>query len=262
MKKEILLFIKGFIIGIGKIIPGVSGSLLALSLGLYEKAIDSISNFFKDIKGNSHFLFVLGLGILVSIIFGSNIVGYLLNHFYAYTMFLFIGLILGSIIDLKNNFSVRDYLVTSLIFLISIIFFINFNFSINMNNTNYLYIIFLGFVEALTSLIPGISGTAIYIMLNSYEFVLSIFQNPFNNFLILFLFGIGILLGVFLLAKIINYLIKNNFKSIYSIILGFSLSSLYYLLENALYKVYLPYQLFVSFFILIIGYVISRKLTT
>ena len=44
------LFIKGIIIGIGKVIPGVSGSMLAISLGIYEKILNSISNIFKDFK--------------------------------------------------------------------------------------------------------------------------------------------------------------------------------------------------------------------
>ena len=51
-----MLIIKGIIIGIGKIIPGVSGSLLAISLGIYEKAIESMINIFKKPQENILFL--------------------------------------------------------------------------------------------------------------------------------------------------------------------------------------------------------------
>ena len=42
---KLKLFIKGLIVGLGKIIPGVSGSLLAISLNVYDRAILAITNF-------------------------------------------------------------------------------------------------------------------------------------------------------------------------------------------------------------------------
>ena len=69
--------LKGFIIGIGKIIPGVSGSVLAISMGIYDKIIKSISNFFSDIKNNSIFLFKVSIGMIIAISFFSNIIVYL-----------------------------------------------------------------------------------------------------------------------------------------------------------------------------------------
>ena len=50
--KNISLIIKGFFIGVGKIIPGVSGSLLAITMGIYDKLMNSIGNFFCNIKEN------------------------------------------------------------------------------------------------------------------------------------------------------------------------------------------------------------------
>jgi putative membrane protein len=67
-----MLIIKGIIIGIGKIIPGLSGSMLAISMGIYQKLINSINNFFEDIKGNFYFLFNVFLGVSISIIFFSK----------------------------------------------------------------------------------------------------------------------------------------------------------------------------------------------
>ena len=47
-----MLIIKGLIIGIGKIIPGVSGSMLAISLGEYENMLSAVNNYFKDVINN------------------------------------------------------------------------------------------------------------------------------------------------------------------------------------------------------------------
>ena len=104
-----MLFIKGLIIGIGKIIPGVSGSLIAISLNEYENMVNSINNYFKDIIGNSKYLVKICLGILISIILFSNIIIRLIDHYYIYTMFLFSGFILGSMDDIKKNIK-GDYI--------------------------------------------------------------------------------------------------------------------------------------------------------
>ena len=52
VKIGLINFIKGFILGIANVIPGVSGGTMAVSMGLYELILSSIGNFFKDIKGN------------------------------------------------------------------------------------------------------------------------------------------------------------------------------------------------------------------
>ena len=98
-----MLFIKGLIIGIGKIIPGVSGSMLAISMGIYQKLINSINNFFKNVKYNFKFLSQIGIGVLVSIILFSNLILSCLEKNYLITMFLFLGLIIGGLDDIRDN---------------------------------------------------------------------------------------------------------------------------------------------------------------
>ena len=97
-----MLLFKGIIIGIGKIIPGVSGSMLAVSMGLYENLIYSVNNFFDNPKKNFFFLTKLAIGVLIGIVLFSNIIKYFLEEYYIYTMTLFIGLILGGIITIKK----------------------------------------------------------------------------------------------------------------------------------------------------------------
>ena len=85
-----ILFIKGFIIGIGKIIPGVSGALLAINFKVYERAIEAVVNFFDDWKKNLLFITKLGSGIILSIVLCSNGIIYLLNNYRFITMMFFV----------------------------------------------------------------------------------------------------------------------------------------------------------------------------
>ena len=72
--QKLILFFKGFLIGIGKIIPGVSGSVLAISFGVYEECLKRIENFFHDIRDNFLYLAPLGTGIVLAVLLGSNVI--------------------------------------------------------------------------------------------------------------------------------------------------------------------------------------------
>jgi len=74
-------FIKGFFVGIANITPGISGSALLVSLNLYEKCINSISNIFKDFKKNFTFLLPITLGVLIGTFLFSNIIFYFYNNY-------------------------------------------------------------------------------------------------------------------------------------------------------------------------------------
>ena len=68
------LILKGFIIGLGKIMPGVSGAMLAITLNEYDVIIESIANIKKDIYNNTKYLSKLGIGIILAIILASKII--------------------------------------------------------------------------------------------------------------------------------------------------------------------------------------------
>ena len=89
--------IKAILIGIAKIIPGVSGTILMISFNLYDKALDAITKFFNNPKKNFLFLMNLAFGVLIGVVLFSKVIIYFLNEHYIYTMSLFIGLILGVI---------------------------------------------------------------------------------------------------------------------------------------------------------------------
>ena len=94
------LILKGFIIGLGKIMPGVSGAMLAITLNEYNKIIESIANLRNNPIVNTKYLSKLGIGIILAIILGSKIILKCLNKYYFSTMLLFVGIICGGTINL------------------------------------------------------------------------------------------------------------------------------------------------------------------
>ena len=88
-------FAKGIIIGIGAILPGISGGSLAVIFGVYEKLIHSVSSFFKDPKKNLVFLAVIGFGACIGIVLFSNIQKFLFTYYEIPTMLSLCGLFPG-----------------------------------------------------------------------------------------------------------------------------------------------------------------------
>ena len=250
-----MLFIKGLIIGIGKIIPGVSGSLIAISLNEYENMVNSINHYFKDIVGNSKYLFKICLGILISIILFSNIIVKLIDRYYLYTMFIFSGFIMGSINDIKKNIK-GDYIfiIASLIlFLLINIYILNNNLLINKN---FIYYVIGGFLDAVTMIIPGISGTAILISYGFYnEFIMALSNIDLN---ILIPFIIGMILGVLITIKIVAILFSKYNSKTYSSILGISIATISIMIIKGINS---GGNILVAILFFVIGYLISKKTT-
>ena len=90
-------FFKGIIVGIGGIAPGLSGSVLLVIFGLYQKTINAIGTLFKNFKKNIMFLVPLFLGFGVGVLLFSKVVDFLLNTFEMQTRFAFLGLVIGTI---------------------------------------------------------------------------------------------------------------------------------------------------------------------
>ena len=214
-----LLFFKGIIIGLAKIIPGVSGSLLAIRLNVYEDIIGAIDEIFKDFRSNIIFLFKIGLGILLSIIFGSNIIMFFYNNYHFFTIIIFLLLIISGIPMIIKQ--VNSYLITFISLILYLLLFII--PKVQIIHSYY----FIGFIEAFTTIIPGISGTALFISLGLYEDYLSLFSNlyllEFNKIIP---FCIGLLLGSLIIVRFVNYCFTKYKESTYSAILGLLLGSI------------------------------------
>lgn len=262
MKKNLILFLKGIIIGIGKIIPGVSGAMLSISLGVYEQLISSMANIFKETKKNLQFLLIIGSGIVVSIMLSSNIIMYCLDNYYLTTMLLFIGMIIGCIPDIvktaKQKVSRKNVILMLIPFIILLLLNICSNNAFTVS-TNFFNLILIGILEALTMIIPGVSGSAILMMLGVYEIIIDSLSS-LDHLNILIPFIIGIIIGVITLSKVLNNLFKKYNISCYYVILGFSIATIFILLGNIFVVTYSFYEIFKGLLFLVLGLFISYKL--
>ncbi len=268
MKEKIILIFKGIIVGLGKIIPGVSGAMLAITLGIYDKCVNAISNFTKNIKDNMNLLFYIGIGIILSIGVFSNLVIFLLNNYYIITMCFFIGLIIGGLPKLYSESKINVKKISNIIVIIvsfvTIIILNSFNPEhVVKMEASFTTLVGIGFLESFAMIVPGISGTALLMLVGYYDLVILRFSQIFNIMALFetvkfFIpFGIGMLIGVIIISKIINICFKKYPKKTYCVILGLVLSSIYILIIG-IFKVPLTAKLFfVSLLIIIIGSMVS-----
>ena len=199
--------------------------------GLYEKIIDSIIHFFKDVKSNIKFLTPIVFGIFLGIFLFGNILKVLFLKFYIPTCFAFIGLILGSLklIIKQANFKkisfthFISFLITFSLSIYLIVLERTLNFSINMDST--IYLIMAGIFMSAGIVIPGISKTVILMILGIYPMYLSAISSLNLNFLIPV--GFGLLIGGIVFLGLIFFLFKYLKSYTYFGIIGFIIASVF-----------------------------------
>ena len=266
-----LLFLKGFIIGIGKIIPGVSGAMLAINFNVYERLLDAVTNFFSDWKNNLKFLLNFGFGLILAIVLCSGIILFLMNNYRFVTLMFFIGLIFGGTYNFSKK--IRYYYKNIIIILITFIVFLL--FSINNFNNNYIIknnfidnIVFFigGVIEIFASIVPGISGTSLLMVLGIYDDVLMLMSSVFdynyviNNIKIYISYGLGMFISFIINSYLINYLIKRYKNISYAIILGLAIASMLILIMIVFKIKFTIFELILSIILLVFGMVISSIL--
>lgn len=274
MKSNIMLILKGFVIGLGKVIPGVSGAIIAIMLNVYEPALNAISRLKDNLYKNTKYLAMLGMGIVLAVILGSNIIIFLLDRYYIETIFLFLGMMASGVILIFKEVrkaTVND-IVTMIIIIGIVIAFscieLNDQF---LNNSSILISIclyfFSGILDAFCSIVPGISGTAVLMMFGTYDTILRTlgsildFSVLINNLVVIIPFFSGILFGGYFISKIISYVFGRYHCKSYCGILIFSLLSVWSILKNVFStNHYSISQILVACIFFLLGYFITRKL--
>ena len=243
----------GVIIGIANIIPGVSGGTMMVTLGMYDRLISSVTNIFKDFKRGILFLIPLIIGMGIGIVGFTYIVEYLLKQHTLPTCMAFIGLILGGLPMLwgklnekrdetRRNFNIADILCFLLFMAVVIVLPLikgngNTMNAIEPSLLMAIILFFVGIIAAATMIIPGVSGSMVLMILGYYYGILNgikLFFEALKSFdvagifsqcAILVPFGIGVLIGIFGVAKLINYLFNTHGVSTYCGIFGLILAS-------------------------------------
>lgn len=218
--------LKGMVIGIANIIPGVSGGTMAVSMGIYDRLISCISHPFKDFKNNVLFLMPIALGMGIAIVASAFGIDYLFESFPFQTNLLFIGLILGSLPSIYQKVKSATMRIGHI--LAAVLFFALVVGMAMLNGANGSYVqleagvvtaikLFLvGVLASATMVIPGVSGSMMLLLIGYYNPILDTIkafftavvglrvEEVFTAMLLLVPFGVGVLVGMVAIAKVIE----------------------------------------------------------
>lgn len=231
MKNLSLNFIKGIFIGMGAILPGLSGGALAAIFGIYEPLINFVSNIKKDFKANLTFFTPVVFGGVFGVFLLSHALSYLLEHNLSEISMFFVGCMLGIFPNLIKQASAkgREPIHVVLAIGVAICSFLLLSNALDSTPSPQPSTIEFGSWVACGSIIglgitfPGLSPSNFLMYLNLYQ--------PFNeaisdlNLKILIPVAIGVLSSFVLTAKLVAYLLKVAYAVVYHVILGLVLTS-------------------------------------
>ncbi len=223
----------GAVVGIAQVLPGVSGSWVAMVLGVYDDIIFGIAHFRGDIKGNLRLFMILALGLLPSVILSARLLSEALARYNFQTTLLVIGLILGSVPSIIGDARRRERTikrsswasgVTAFIVIVPLVIF-----AIQAEGSTggsaaepaplyLLYMVFVGFLSVATMLIPGVGGSLMLVVLGVYEPVIKAIGTV--QIAILAPLALGGIFGLFVGARFMERLFRDFHQQMYVMVVG------------------------------------------
>lgn len=244
MIKSIL---KGMLIGIANIIPGVSGGTMMVSMGIYDKLIHCVTHLFSEFKQSVKFLFPIAVGMGIAIIASAFGLEWLFESFPVEANLLFTGLILGSLPilwkNVKGNKIKTGHLIAALAFFALVVGMAAFGGAegaaadLSFSLINVLKLFVVGVITSATMVIPGVSGSMVLMLLGFYQPVLSAITDFIEALTsldvegilagmgILVPFGLGVIAGIFAVAKLVEIIFEKFPLYAYWAIIGLVVAS-------------------------------------
>ena len=222
--------LKGMIIALGFILPGVSGGVLAAILGIYERMIRFLAHIKENFVENVLYFTPVAIGMVLGIAAFSYPVNLLLDNYKVIVLWGFAGAIIGTIPSLikesvkESDRDRADTITFWLSFILSGIFLYSLNGMVGTLPANFLSFVLAGALIALGILIPGLSPSNLLLILGLYSPMLTGFKrlDLFGTFLPI---GIGGALALILFSKAMDYILKHYHSRVYHFIIGIVLSS-------------------------------------
>lgn len=244
MIKKIL---QGMVVGIANIIPGVSGGTMMVAMGLYDKLIHAITHLKSEFKESMKLLIPIFIGAGLAIVTLARLFEYLLENHPIPTNFGFCGLIAGSLPfifrKVKGHSVSAGKLISFLIFFAIVILMAVMGETsgneadVSFGIANVVKLLLVGIIAAATMVVPGVSGSMMLMLLGYYDTILKTI-NQFIDALVTFdvagtveqcmilvPFGVGVVLGIFLIAKLIEFIFSRAEIHAYYAIIGLIIAS-------------------------------------
>lgn len=215
--------VQGVLIGLGAVLPGISGGVLCVVFGIYKTIMEFLADPFRKFKTHVPKLIPIGIGGVIGFLGVANVLSILLDKYPDPSVCVFIGLITGMLPSLfreagEQGRSKASYvsMVIAMIFVFALLISLKV-FSVEIT-PNFAWYIFCGFCLALSVIAPGMSFSTLLMPLGLYEpFVAGIGH---LDFAVLIPGGIGALATVILFAKAIDSLFNNHYSVAFHAIIG------------------------------------------
>lgn len=271
-----LTFVKGLVMGIADVIPGISGGTMALITGIYDRFIDGLSNigsFFKDLiaklfgKNKKKFskLFVekvdykmfipLLFGTTLAFVIGSLFIPNLIETYPALVYSFFAGLIISSAFLIYKTIKVHSFLGFIFGTLGLVVGFVIATLPVQKIGVapSYPFFMLVGAIAIIAMLLPGISGSYIVLMFGQYHFLLSILSDFSNKWSYFVVFSIGGLIGILGFSKILSYLLKKYHAITMFTLVGIMLGALYRPINDVVQNVSSTQNIAFSILLFLVG---------
>lgn len=244
-RDNLILMAKAFIMGSSMSVPGISGGTLAIIFGIYDRLLSAISYFTRDIKANTIFLAKVCISGALGLFLLANLIEWLLETAPLAVSFFFLGLVLASIPVLYQKTRIDRQLEKSgliirgtgvkglkyLLFGLGFIFVLGVGLlpaglvelKLSMALKDLLVLFLVGMVVSLALVLPGISSAHMLLVLGLYDEVVLAISSL--NLVFILALGLAILLGVFIVAKPISWMMDSYPAQTYWVIIGFVLGS-------------------------------------
>ncbi|MBQ8261950.1 MAG: DUF368 domain-containing protein [Lachnospiraceae bacterium] len=242
--KDIL---KGMVMGIANIIPGVSGGTMAVSMGIYDVLIHSVTHIFKEFKKSFNALLPIGIGMVVGILGLSRLIEWMFDAVPIQTNLLFIGLIIGGLPAVWNRVKGQTvrvwHIVGALAFFALVVGLAVLDGTegsaadLTFSLMNCVKLFVVGVIAAATMVIPGVSGSMMLMLMGYYNPILETINGFIDDLIalnwdgiwagvgVLAPCGIGILVGILGIAKLIEILLVKAPYLVFWCIIGLIVAS-------------------------------------
>ena len=279
MIKSIL---KGMVIGIANIIPGVSGGTMMVAMGIYDKLIHCITHLFSEFKKSVLFLIPIAIGMGIAIVASSFGLEYLFENFPVQTNMMFIGLIVGGLPAIwkkvKGNSVKPGHIIAGLLFFAVVVIMAVMGETegnaadLTFNLINVVKLFGVGIVAAATMVIPGVSGSMMLLLMGYYNPILTSINDFFRalfafdmdgilaGFGILIPFGLGVVAGIFAIAKLIEIIFEKFPLYAYWAIIGLIVASPIAIIAMGSFPAITVVSAITGVIALVVGFVIAMKL--
>lgn len=276
------LILQGMAVGIANIIPGVSGGTMMVAMGLYDKLIHCITHLKSEFKNSLKLLIPIFAGAGIAIIVLSRIFEYLLTNHPIPTNFAFCGLIAGSLPFIFKKVEGKkvtyDKVIPFLVFFAIVILMAvmgetsGATADVSFTLINVIKLLAVGVIAAATMVVPGVSGSMMLMLLGYYDVVLATINDFIDALLafdiaeimtavgVLAPFGIGVVVGIFVIAKIIEFIFSKAETHAYYAIIGLIMASPIAILLNTDWSLFSIPTLIISVVTFIAGWFAASKL--